>query len=94
MMRTFFLPACECECECVCVCVCGVSALTSPVRDGADCPKDWLLMRTRLFVSPPAAASPPGAPGPPCQASWLTPVCRLQDRGSNCFPANGEGKKE
>lgn len=74
------------------VCLCWKRLLTSPVSDGADCPRAWLLMRTRLFTSPPADA-PPMAPGPPkppeapCQASWLTPVCRLLDRGSSCLPA-------
>lgn len=37
----------------------------SPVRDGADCPKAWLLIRTRLFTSPPPADIPPVAPSPP-----------------------------
>lgn len=77
---------------CLCLCL-----LTSPVSDGADCPRAWLLIRTRLFTSPPPDA-PPTAPGPPkpperpCQASWLTPACRLLDKGSSCLPGDGEKK--
>lgn len=53
------------------------NTLTSPaVRDGADWPRVWLLMRMRLFASP----------GCCCQASWLTPLCMLLDRGRSCFP--------
>jgi len=56
---------------------CAASALTSPaVREGADWPKDWLLMRTKLLGSPACC----------CQASWLTPPCMLLDRGRSCFP--------
>lgn len=51
-----------------------VCLLTSPDSDGADCPKAWLLIRTRLFPSPPPPAdippaAPPHPPGGPCQVS-------------------------
>lgn len=46
-----------------------------PVRDGADCPRVWFLIRTRLV----------GSPGC-CHANWLTPLCMLLDRGRSCFP--------
>lgn len=76
----------------------NVFVLTSPVSDGADCPRTWLLMRTRLLTSPvadapPTAPGPPKAPEGPCQASWLTPVCRLLDRGSSCLPVEGWRRK-
>lgn len=81
-------------------CVCWFFVLTSPVRDGADCPKAWLLIRTRLFTSPPPADIPPVAPSPPnppegpCQASWLTPACRLLDRGSSCLPVRSRRHRD
>lgn len=43
------------------VCVC-VNVLTSPVSDGADCPRTWFLMRTMLFTSAPVADITPCIP--------------------------------
>lgn len=58
--------------------------LTSPaVREGADWPRDWFLMRTKLL----------GSPGC-CHAKWLTPLCMLLDRGRSCFPESQQNSRE
>lgn len=68
------------------------------MREGADCPRAWFLIRTRLLASP--ADAPPIAPGAPkvpelpWQASWLTPACRLLDRGSSCLPEEVGAKRK
>lgn len=50
--------------------------LTKPaVSEGADCPRDWFLMRTRFEVSPGG-----------CQIVCPTPLWTLFDKGSSCFP--------
>ena len=55
-----------------------IFTLTKPaVREGADCPRDWFLIRTRFDASP-----------VDCQVTCPTLLCTLLDKGSSCLPTN------
>lgn len=45
------------------------------VREGADCPRDWFLIRTRFDASP-----------IDCQVTCPTLLWTLLDKGSSCLP--------
>lgn len=61
----------------------SLPTLTKPaVREGADCPRDWFLIRTRFDASP-----------EDCQVTCPTLLCTLLDKGSSCLPSNTKFRK-